>query len=59
MYEFIAGFIIGLGTIWIPKSPKRDAECQVEPSPPSKPVAIQGPARQRLKGIPELAHFWD
>ena len=56
MYEFIVGFIIGLGTVWFRKSKKSDAACQVEPPAPSKPVAIPP---QRLKGIPELAHFWD
>ena len=56
MYEFIVGFVAGAGIAWIRKSKKRDAECQVEPQAPTKPVPV--PTR-KLVGIPELAHFWD
>jgi len=57
MYEFIIGFVAGAGIAWIRKSKKRDAECQVEPPAPTKPVPV--PTGKRLAGIPELAHFWD
>jgi len=55
MYEFMVGLAVGLATVWVRKSPTRDAECQVEPPSPSKPI----PVPTRLKGIPELANFWD
>jgi hypothetical protein len=57
MYEFMVGLAMGLATIWFRTSPTCDAACQVEPPPPTKPLAI--PVPTRLKGIPELAHFWD
>ena len=58
MYEFMVGFVVGLGTIWFRKPPTSDVACQIEPPPPSKPVVIPGPVR-KVRGIPELANFWD
>ena len=58
MYEFFVGFVAGLGVSWIRTSKKCDVACQVEPPPPTKPVAIPGPVR-KLRGIPELMHFWE
>jgi hypothetical protein len=60
MYEFFIGFVAGIGIAWVRKPSKCDMACQVEPPPlPTKPVVIPGPTRKRLKGIPELANFWD
>ena len=57
MYEFIVGFVVGLGVSWTRrKVPLCDVACQIEPPPPSKPVAIP---ERKLRGIPELANFWD
>jgi hypothetical protein len=56
MYEFIVGFVFGIGTVWLRKSRTYDVACQVNPPPLTKPVSIP---RKRMTGIPELAHFWD
>ena len=56
MYEFFVGLAMGLGTVWFRKSTTCDVACQVEPPPPTKPVAVP---ERKLRGIPELANFWD
>ena len=58
MYEFFVGFVVGLGVSWTRRKtlPVCDVACQVEPPPPSKPVAIP---ERKVRGVPELMHFWD
>ena len=61
IYEFFVGFVVGLGVSWTRRKtlPMCDVACQVEPLSSTKPVAVPGPVRKRLTGIPELMHFWD